>query len=277
MKNIFILLVLFLSVFPLNSDAATTTWLVAGQGIPVFNTAAAAESRKAVKPDACGQVRALEFIALPGTVFTVKRQTGKAENPIFEVTTAQYTTPPGVQLYISGHGTNVAASKPEEPLIEPPEEAEIMRRLKGAIGAPYVWGGNLRKGVRLPEEEKVYAGLDCSGLLYEATGGYTPRNTSELVSFGRPVPVAGLGRDQIIKKLKPLDLIVWKGHVIIVLNSHETIESVLWCGRPGNGGVATMQLRQRLGEIMSRRKGVDSWPEGGGKPQIFVVRRWIGI
>jgi len=34
-------------------------------------------------------------------------------------------------------------------------------------------------------------------------------------------------------------------------------------------------LRQRLGEIMASRKGVDSWPERGGKHQLFVVRRWL--
>ncbi len=267
--------ILFLALTVINPDAAQASYLIAEQAIPVFNTAAAAEARKAVKPDACGQVRQLEFVALPGTAFSIKKQYGKEKDPLFEVTTSEYKAPKGVRLYISGNGLKHSDEKPGEPARLAPSADQITKTLRNAVGIPYIWAGNLRQGVDLPEENNVYAGLDCSGLLYEATEGHSPRNSSDLVSFGKAVPVAGLTRDQILKRLKPLDIIVWKGHVIIVLNRDEVIESVLWCGRPGNGGVVISPLRNRLGEIMVRRKGADKWPEGDGKLQIFVIRRWI--
>jgi cell wall-associated NlpC family hydrolase len=269
-----IIVIIFLfSTFAFSAEV--TTYLVADKPIPVFNSPVAASSREAVKPDKCGQVRSLEFVALTGTQFTVIKPLGDVKNPHFEVSTSDYKTPQGITLHISGHGLSRSEVKQAERHPAVPERQNISRRLKSAIGTPYIWGANLRQGVKLVNESSAYAGLDCSGLLYEVTDGYTPRNTADLVYFGKPVNIAGNSRDQIIAKLKPLDLIVWKGHLIIVLDKEQTIESVLWCGKPGNGGVTTYPLRHRLGEIMTRRKPVDIWPEGGGKPQAFVVRRWL--
>ena len=274
MKSLLIFMFFFLTLFTINAHAVQGAYLIAEIPVAVFNTPAAAEAKKTLKRDACGQARALEFIAQEGTVFEVKRRMGNGKNPVFEVSTTRYMAPQGIRLYLSSHGVRALTEKPDVATPAMPEFRTVLKNLRSATGSPYVWGGNVRKGIKLPDEDNAYAGLDCSGLLYEATNGYTPRNTSELVNFGKPVPVAGLGREQIIARLKPLDLIVWNGHVIIVLDSHEVVESTLWCGRPGNGGVITMPLRQRLGEIMTRRKGVDNWPEGGGKPLLFVVRRW---
>ncbi|HPE85225.1 MAG TPA: hypothetical protein PLO43_03500, partial [Chlamydiales bacterium] len=80
----------------------------------------------------------------------------------------------------------------------------------------------------------TFAGVDCSGLLYEASYGLTPRNTSELISFGE---------ERSLENLQPLDLLVWKGHVVIVLDPYHTIES-----RLGKGVVIT-PLADRLSEI----------------------------
>ena len=119
--------------------------------------------------------------------------------------------------------------------------------------------------------------MDCSGLLYQATGGWTPRNTSQLVSYGTGVVVEGKDAREIAESLKPLDLIVWGGHVIIVLDRNTAIESRLRCGRPANGGVVTTPLQQRLSEIMRTRRPVDAWPARGKQEGIFVVRRWFGL
>lgn len=256
--------------------AATAPFGIAEQAVPVYNDPLAAASKLPLKPDACGQVRALEFVALPGTAFKILRQTGDERQPVLEVTTNDYTPPPGTRLYLALAAIKPLASQPAE-RIRPSslKKDTVLKRLRSAMGTPYIWGANQRDGVILNGMSGGYAGLDCSGLLYEATEGLTPRNTAELVTYGQAVPIAGLSRDQIIARLKPLDLIVWKGHVVIVADREQTIESVLWCKRPGNGGVVTAPLRNRLGEIMTRRKGVNSWPEGGGKPQLFVVRRWL--
>jgi hypothetical protein len=75
--------------------------------------------------------------------------------------------------------------------------------------------------------------------------------------------------------LEPLDLIVWNGHVLIVLDRQTVIESRLECGKNGNGGVMTTVLKQRLTEIMRTRRPVDSWPTAGKQRDVFVVRRWF--
>ena len=118
------------------------------------------------------------------------------------------------------------------------------------------------------------AGLDCSGLLYEATGGWTPRNTSALVSFGKPVDINGLSADSIAGKIRPLDLIVWQGHLIIVLDHGEVIESRLYCDGRKNG-VIIKPLKERLHEILSARNPSNSLgAKGNVSKKTFVIRRW---
>jgi hypothetical protein len=63
--------------------------------------------------------------------------------------------------------------------------------------------------------------------------------------------------------------------VIIVLDRDTTIESRLECGKPGNSGVVTAPLHQRLAEITRTRRPLDSWPIAGKKRDVFVVQRWI--
>jgi cell wall-associated NlpC family hydrolase len=154
-------------------------------------------------------------------------------------------------------------------------------------GAAYVWGANDSQGV--PELLRYYQpsgsvslkdrelwtlkGLDCSGLLYEAADGATPRNTSDLVSFGKPVPIEGLTVSEIARRLEPLDLIVWKGHVIIVLDKIRTIESCLTCSQ--KVGVTIRSLTGALEEVMKTRTPVNHYPQKDSdikKP--FVIRRW---
>ncbi|GAI00651.1 unnamed protein product, partial [marine sediment metagenome] len=107
-------------------------------------------------------------------------------------------------------------------------------------------------------------GVDCSGLLYQATNGYTPRNTSSLVSYGAPVRIAGLKVDQIIKKVEPLDIIVRRGHVVVILNKEQVIESCLHCDKYKKGlqgGVRIRRLKEVLAEIMEKRIPVDSYED----------------
>lgn len=250
-------------------------YATAKTALPVFNSPAAAGNAPPPKPDNCGQVRELEFIAMAGTPLRVVGESVQGGQHVLEVTTEAYRPPPGVRLYVHATGATRQHTPPPARQATLPLPKEILKRLRSAVGRPYVWGGNLRDGVTLPTGHTAYAGLDCSGLLYEATDGFTPRNTADLVSYGKPVPIAGLRRDQLLNSLKPLDLIVWKGHVVIVLDNEQAIESVLWCGRPGSGGVRITPLRQRLGEIMALRTARDTWPEGSGKPRLFVVRRWL--
>lgn len=257
-------LVLLVATLPAAAGEALPLFAVSRQAVPVYHRAADAVGGPAT--DQCGQTRALEFIALPGTPFRVVRPAGEA----VEVTTPDYRVPHGVQLFVKRALLEFRDSEPPRRAVTVPNPATMVAALRSAVGLPYVWGGNLRQGTG-----GRYRGLDCSGLLYEATGGYTPRNSGDLLSFGAAVPVAGLPVEQIAERVRPLDLIVWNGHLIIVLDRDTVIESILHCGAPGNGGVTVTPLQERLRQVMRQRSPADAWPENGGKVSLFVVRRWL--
>jgi NlpC/P60 family len=266
---------------------------VARSAAPVLNTPAfrsifGGSDAKTLKTDRCGQVRELEFIALPGTVFKIRGEYRDGAATVFRVETDDYPMPEGTKLYVDSRVIELHGEKPLPLARKLPPAAEIIDALKASIGSPYVWGGNLQGGVaelmeqfyggEVPAAARrrlTLAGLDCSGLLYQATGGWTPRNTSQLVSYGQAVPVAGKSADAISRQLEPLDLIAWNGHVVIVLDQNTVIESRLKCGKQGIGGVMTTALRKRLAEIMRTRRPADIWPTAGKQRDVFVVRRWF--
>jgi hypothetical protein len=277
------------------SSAEASTYAVARSAVPVLNSAGfsvvfGGHNGRNLKTDSCGQVREMEFIALPGTRFLVTaRLQGKMKN-ICQVETSEYPAPPGTTLFTDCRFLDFKEQEPPPRKKHLPEKGEIVSRMKSASGVPYVWGGNLRQGVgellplyyqgklQAAEQKRLtLAGLDCSGLLYEATNGWTPRNTSALVRYGDSVPVARKGAAEIVEMLEPLDLIVWNGHVLIVLDRETVIESRLECGRAGNGGVIISPLKQRLAAIMKTRQPADQWQAGGKKHDVFVVRRWFPI
>lgn len=245
---------------------------------------------KSLKTDSCGQVREMEFIALPDTVFKVMGRSGSDKHPVYHVETEDYPVSAGTSLYVDGRFLELRKDLPQPRKRSLPPKQEIVDRMIAASGMSYVWGGNVRQGVSelfsfyyqgkfhgKDEKRLALAGLDCSGLLYEATNGWTPRNTSALIRFGESVSVAGKSFSQIAASLEPLDLIVWNGHVLIVLDKQTIIESRLECGKPGNGGVIISSLQQRLGSIMKTRQPANEWPAGGKKKDLFVVRRWYPI
>lgn len=289
MKRIILFIILFGHVCFVRCEAAE--YAVARTPAPVLNipdfkAVFGGMSGKLLKTDRCGQVRELEYIALPGTVFTILGRERSGADEVYQVETDEYTPPPNVRLYVYGRFLKrvPAPPAPRRPTL-PPREA-IVSMLRGSAGSHYVWGGNVQSGV--PELAEWFykdpgrgdkgmltlAGLDCSGLLYQATGGWTPRNTTELMTYGQGVNVAGKLAAEIASMLQPLDLIVWNGHVIIVLDRQTAIESRLECGKPGNGGVVMTPLTQRIAEIMRTRRPENIWPDGKKHRDTFVVRRW---
>lgn len=266
-------------------------YAVARMAAPVLNTpdfpgVFGSGAGKGPRTDRCGQIREVEFIALPGTPFRIEGKERQGESVIFRVATNDYPYPPKTGYYVDSRFVSVSAGPPpERPRRLPPRE-RIVESLLAAQGSPYVWGGNVRRGVPQfldlyppagengGESRRPLQGVDCSGLLYEATGGWTPRNTSALTGYGAGVPIAGLSPRQIAKRLEPLDLIVWNGHVIIVVDRERAIESRLECGTAGGGGVVVTPLRQRLQKIMQSRTPADAWDDAAQGGKIFVVRRW---
>lgn len=270
-------------------------YVVAKLPTPVFNIPAfpvifGGHDGKSLRINSCEQMKELEFIALQQTVFVVKETVNKGKLTVYKVTTEDY--PSRKPLFIDGRFVNISKNRPPERHRQLPTRQEILKRLLFAEGSAYVWGGNIREGI--PEMLSLYPpsseietglknrwtlkGLDCSGLLYEATNGYTPRNTDALIDFGAPVYIAGLKVSDIVKKVEPLDLIAWRGHVIIVLDGERAIESRLDYDKkePGcQGGVRVRPLKDVLEEIFKSRTPSDSYDEVKGRNKGFVIRRWF--
>lgn len=151
------------------------------------------------------------------------------------------------------------------------------------LGKPYVWGGNWSEGI--PELFSLYpprgeldpttkaiwslAGVDCSGLLYEAAEGATPRNTSQLLNFGQPLHIKEIGKIEWHNLLQPLDAILYKGHVLFVLDQKTIIESKF------PHGVILRDLDERLGEILSEKRYVEAWDAAADPQKQFTIRRFI--
>jgi len=214
-------------------------------------------------------VEEAEFIALPHTVFTIEKTIRKDTYEILKVKTEDYPYPTQGGYYIDSRFVEKKTEKPRERVRTLPDKNAIINKLVSAEGAIYVWGGNYVKGLpemvefykpagKLSEEVQhrwILKGVDCSGLLYEATDGYIPRNVESLFNFGSPVDIKGLSPDEIAKKLKPLDLIVYKRHVVIVLDSRQAIQSTI------AEGVQTRNLADIIRTI-------------GENDDKFVARRW---
>lgn len=207
--------------------------------------------------------RALETIAFPGTKFKVL---AVEESPFaLKVETSEY---PYGAFYIDRRFVDLQDNEPPERKRVLPPKGEIIERMRSLRGLRYVWGGNWPEGIPtltqyysplapfdLPELEEAWClkGVDCSGLLYYATGGYTPRNTSSLMQYGREISVQG-------GDLQPLDLIVWTGHVVIVSEEGLAIES------RGGRGVIETPLNELMAELFQR--------QSRGEISKLFMRRW---
>ena len=268
-----------------NVEIQVNKYAVAILHTPVLNTSDfesvfGGESGDSLMLDEDGHILALEFIAIPNTVFEIHETIPKQGHSIYRITTTDYPYT-SAELFIDSRFVNVLDKKPEERKVEMPAKEEIIQNMKALEGYRYLWGGNYGDGViemlnfykpssDLDDDTKAswcIKGLDCSGLIYQATNGATPRNTSSLIYYGKGLEISLKSDTAIYQMLKPLDLIVWKGHVIIVLDEKTVIES-----RPPKG-VQKNDLLNRLKEVMEERQPVDDWDSSeGGR---FVVRRWV--
>lgn len=158
---------------------------------------------------------------------------------------------------------------------------EIIDRLTSLIGTKYIWGGNFSNGIEdinkyypatkeiidAKKDKRILKGVDCSGFLYEITNGFTPRNTSDLMKYKNSLPIKDLGIEQIINIVKPLDIIVYTGHVIIILDNNTTIES---CKK---FGVVKKNLFLVLNKLFKVKTPADEYTSSNH----LVIRRWFGI
>ncbi|HPS20126.1 MAG TPA: peptidoglycan endopeptidase [Candidatus Omnitrophota bacterium] len=283
-----------------NIVRAAGKYAVAISPVPVLNTADfcsvfGGDDGTKLKTDESGLIREIEFIAFSRTVFTIDEVIVRGENTVYKVTTLEYPASPDKCYYVDSRFVEVIAKYPSERVKRLPDKADVIRGLLSAEGVAYVWGGNQRKGI--PEMLLFYPprgridldvrkkwmlqGVDCSGLLYEATRGYTPRNTGDLVKYGIPVDIEGKGVNDIIAAVEPLDLIVWAGHVIIILDKDRIIQSRQHYEKDPSrdqGGVRISSLRDALRDLVQERRPVNDYEKNEYKPDNkFVIRRWYGV
>ena len=245
---------------------------------PNFQSTFGGKDHQRVKTDKKGLIRAMEFIALPGTPFEIMSEMTRSDHSIFEVKTPDY--PSEKSLFIDSRFVTFAEQNPPKRAKPLFPANKILSSLRSMKTQPYMWGGNYCAGIKQMTEfyppsgivsPKTLSlwhleGVDCSGLIYQASGGYTPRNTSSMLTFGKGLRISGLSATEISRKIKPLDLIVWPGHVIIVFDPGSTIES------SNPKGVFTSNLVTRLNSIMLKRTPRDNWD--GSFKKSFVIRRW---
>ncbi|MFY7843173.1 MAG: NlpC/P60 family protein [Rhabdochlamydiaceae bacterium] len=244
---------------------------------PIFNTPHihhlfGGEKENEIILDAQGLFRDLEVILFPEEIIVIKEI---FQNNVYRVSTTVYE---GTELYLDGRfllkidAPSVKSSK------HLPSSIKCSEQLKSLTDHPYLWGGNLPKGIEKMRElypskgplneqmQRIWSliGFDCSGLLYYVTNGITPRNTSQLIEYGQHVDILDKKIDGIIQAVRPLDIIVWKGHVVIILDRENCIESVV------SSGVITSSLKERLEKITETKKAAKVIKS----PEEFVIRRW---
>ncbi|TWJ32459.1 NlpC/P60 family protein [Geobacter argillaceus] len=296
MKYVLLLLLSLLLFARPSSGGELSRFAVAVGPVPVLNTpdpraVFGGHDGRTLAVDRCGQLRTLEFVALPGTLFTILEELAVPTGAVYRVTSADYSYPSRSGYYIDSRLVHLKETRLPERVRRLPGREEIVARLEGMAGLPYVWGGNIPTGVeallqlyppaghldQAGRRRWQLSGVDCSGLLYAATDGFTPRNTSSLVGYGSPVVVAGRSVRQIVDCLAPLDLIAWPGHVLVVLDRERIIESRLDCAHPERG-VVISPLGERLKVIMATRRPVDRLSaDPGTAAREFVVRRWFRV
>ena len=194
----------------------------------------------------------LELLALPSAPLQIRRE---LDSHIAEVTVGGY--PSEIPLFTDLRlGEVHPGEAPKWCPKLPPKEVILERMLKG-VGLPYIWGGNAQAGVpawrelyapkrRLsPLEDTIWSlkGVDCSGLLYEAADGALPRNTTELMQVGEEIPLDS--------EVRPLDLFVWPGHILIAISPTEVIES-----SHKKRGVVISPLKERLNYFAQQQESI---------------------
>lgn len=241
---------------------------------PVFNIPdiykVLKEIDSTVKTDKKGLIPEISFIASPGKKFEIIEEIEQKDYTILKVKPADSEE----IYYIDSRFIEQTDEKQSQQ--EKLSKAEIIRNLKAMEGYPYEYGGSIANGVY--KFESMYGikglqekwkpkGLDCSGLIYQATNGLIPRSSNEIVEFGDGLDIEGKNLGEIIEMLEPLDIIGYPGHVFIVIDKINIIES------SPKKGVRILPIESRIKTLMKDRRPVNDI-KGQDKNKIFVVRRW---
>lgn len=241
---------------------------------PNFQVVFGGDKQNRLKTDENGHIRALEFIALKGMIFKIDHKTSYPY--IYKVKYSLYRES---ELYIDTRFTAFINTPTKSLMNYNLDKKKIIKKLISYLGDEYLWGGNYSKGIdeileyyppaknlqKNQIDKWILKGIDCSGILFEATNGYTPRNTFQMLHYKKGLKIKNLTISQIVDLVKPLDIIVFKGHVVIVIDSDYTIES------RENFGVIKFPIKDRLQEIHFSKKPSNFYKNEND----YVIRRWL--
>ena len=88
------------------------------------------------------------------------------------------------------------------------KEKNFVKIFKSYLNCKYKWGG------------KTYHGIDCSALVqlfYKFNNKFFPRDTIDQIKYKKGIITK--------KKFKPGDIIYWKGHIAVCINSKKLIHA----------------------------------------------------
>lgn len=245
-----------------------------------------------LKLDDNNQIDEVETIALTGSVFEIYAEIKDWDNTIYKVYNRDYDYATTNGYYIDSRFVALTWVIPETVAKILPEKQTIIERVKIIEWSQYVRWWDAPYGVsqlmdfyppksNVSDEIKskwILKWVDCSWLLYYATNGYTPRNTSSLVNYGTWIEIQWLNADAIINKLEPLDLIVRRWHMILVLDKNTVIQSVYQLqltGLNAESGVVINNSKDVLSRVMDNRTAVNNYDDlSFADVKKFVVRRW---
>ena len=259
---------------------------------PNFPMVFGGKDGKTIKLDKVQLCREVEVVLLPGAPLTIDGQCQVGGRMIYRVTTPDYPYPNKKGYYVDEGCIRLVDSPPPPRSKRLRHESFIRYKLKSSLDSVYLWGGNWAAGIPqmmefYPSREPIFGyerkawilrGVDCSGLIYEATDGWTPRNASSLIRYGNPVDIAGKSAEEICEMVKPLDILGWRTHVMIFLDQEHIIQSRVDYDydTPGNqGGVRIQKAVDYITRLLKSYDPVNDYddevPEGRKK---FVIRRW---
>jgi len=242
--------------------------------------------------DSSNTIDQLSIVLPSGTPVTLIKKVDNWNFTYYETRTRDFDVWYGETdwYFLDSRFIKIEGSKPNEVIHKIPDMASIFKTLLAAVDSQYIWWWSYYQwipeindlyptpsDVTLSTGEQQYKILqwtDCSWLLWQATNWYTPRTTRTLLTFWESVPISWNTVVEIINKVKPLDLIVWAGHVIIILDNEHAIESI-WKAN-FEWGVEIVDLKERLEDIFTRRQPVNEWNQSDlPEKQKFVIRRWF--
>jgi hypothetical protein len=226
------------------------SWIVFEKAAPVLNTDRfdLVFGTDLLRLNEWGHPSAYEFVALAGMSFEIEQ---RLNDRIVAFHWPEYSNK---LLYTDCRFCSISTHRPNR-VPHPPSREEVLARMESRVGARYVWGGNWCCGIEemlsfYPPPRPIDAamrtlwtlqGTDCSGLFFEAMEGLSPRNTSHLRQAGTLIATELNARTN--RLLRPLDLILYPGHVLFVRDRNTIIES------KSPFGVRIVSLEERVAQV----------------------------